>query len=133
LRFGCYFVRISSESLTRAVAHRYLDAWTSGDLDRVRPLLAADVQVESNVGDPGWPARQIDALAGLADYLDKVDLMSEVYETGRAVLVYDCLVRGAVDQIRLVEFLDLEGDLVHRIRRVFDVVALRRLIPEFDL
>jgi ketosteroid isomerase-like protein len=124
---------ISTEGLTRDVAHRYLDAWTGGDLDTVRRLLVHDVSVESNVSGPGAPARFIDTLGQLANHLIKFNIVAETYDGNRAVLMYDCLVREPVGAIRMVEFLDLtaEGG-IQRIRRVYDVVALRRLLPAFD-
>src|SRR4051812_2020961 len=123
---------MSIESATRAVAHRYLDAWTSGDVDGVRCLLAQDVLVESNVSGPGSPARFVDTLGQLAEHLVTVTMVSETYDAGRAVLMYDCLVREPVGAIRLVDFLDVADGLVTRIRRVYDVVALRGLLPAFD-
>ncbi|GII20976.1 hypothetical protein Pme01_05730 [Planosporangium mesophilum] len=52
-----------------------------------------------------------------------------MYEAGRAVLMYDCLVGEPADVIRVVEYLDVEGGLIRRIRQVYDVAALHRLVP----
>jgi hypothetical protein len=89
------------------------------------------VSVESNVSGPGLPARFVDTLGQLAPHLVKVDLVTETYDGGRAVLMYDCLVREPAGVIRVVDFLDVDGGTIHRVRRVYDVVALRRLLPEF--
>jgi hypothetical protein len=123
---GWYFVPISTESLTQRVAHGYLDAWTSGDLDGVRRLLAGDAAIESNAvvesdaGGPASPAGLIDTLGRIAARLVEVTLVTEVYQAGRAVLMYDCVVGDPAD---------VEGALIRRIRQVYDVAALRRLIP----
>jgi ketosteroid isomerase-like protein len=121
-----------ADSLTREVAHRYLDAWTSGDVEGVRALFADDVSVESNVSGPGSPVRFVDTLGRLAAHLVKASMVAETYDEGRAVLMYDCLVREPVGAIRMVDFLDVANRRIQRIRRVYDVVALRRLLPEFD-
>ena len=113
------------------MAHRYLDAWTGGDLDAVRHLLADEVSVESNVSGPGSRARFVDTLAQLAGHLVKVNIVTETYDGGRAVLMYDCLVREPVGAIRMVDFLDIHDGRVHRVRRVYDMVALRQLLPDF--
>jgi ketosteroid isomerase-like protein len=123
---------ISTEARTREVAHGYLDAWTGGDLDGLRRMLADDVSVETNVSGPGSPVRFVDTLGLLAGHLVKVDMVTETYDGGRAVLMYDCLVREPAGAIRMVDFLDVDGGRVRRIRRVYDVVALRQLLPEFD-
>ena len=120
------------ESPTRKVAHGYLDAWTSRDLDTVRRLLAEDVWVESNLSGPSSPARLIDTLDRLASHLLKISMVTETYDGGRAILMYDCLVREPVGAIRMVDFLDVDADHIVRIRRVYDVVALNRLLPDFD-
>ncbi|WP_205863685.1 nuclear transport factor 2 family protein [Planosporangium mesophilum] len=121
--------------MTRRAAHGYLDAWTSGDLDGVRRLLAEDAVIESNtalepdVGGPASPDRLIDTLTRIAARLIQVKIITEVYEAGRAVLMYDCLVGEPADVIRVVEYLDVEGGLIRRIRQVYDVAALHRLVP----
>ena len=120
------------ESPTQTVARQYLDAWTGRDLDAVRRLLAEDVWVESNLSGPGSPARLIDTLDRLASHLLKVSMVTETYDGDRAILMYDCLVREPVGAIRMVDFLDVDGDRIVRIRRVYDVVALNRLLPGFD-
>jgi hypothetical protein len=43
--------------------------------------------------------------------------------------MYDCVVGDPADAIRVVEYLDVEGGLIRRIRQVYDVAALRRLLP----
>ncbi|HEV7896267.1 MAG TPA: hypothetical protein VGP31_00255 [Planosporangium sp.] len=90
------------------------------------------MSVESNVNGPGSPARPVDTLGQIAAHVVKVNVVTETYEAGRAVLMYDCLVREPADAIRVVEFLDVGDGVIHRIRRVYDVAALRRLLPEFD-
>jgi hypothetical protein len=113
---------IPSEAVTRDVAHRYLDAWTRGDLDAMRGLLAGDVAVECNAGLPADPVE-------LAQALDTVTLISETYADSRAILLYDCVTREPAGTIRTVEFLEIADARISEIRRVYDLVALRRLIP----
>jgi ketosteroid isomerase-like protein len=117
---------------TSEVARGYLDAWTVRDLDTVRRLLDEDVEVETNLAGPSSRARLIDSLDQLASRLVKVDLMTETYDGGSAVLLYDCLVHEPAGAIRMVDFLDVADGRIVRIRRVYDVVALHRLLPGFD-
>jgi ketosteroid isomerase-like protein len=117
---------------TAEVARGYLDAWTTRDLDAVLKLLAEDVEVETNLGGPASRARLIDTLDRLASRLVRINLITETYEGVRAVLLYDCLVHEPAGAIRMVDFLDVADDRIVRIRRVYDVVALHRLLPGFD-
>jgi ketosteroid isomerase-like protein len=117
---------------TAEVARGYLDAWTTRDLDAVLKLLAEDVEVETNLGGPASRARLIDTLDRLAGRLVRINLISETYDGARAVLLYDCLVHEPAGAIRMVDFLDVADDRIVRIRRVYDVVALHRLLPGFD-
>jgi ketosteroid isomerase-like protein len=116
---------------TAEVARGYLDAWTSRDLDAVLRLLADDVEVESNLSGPTSPVRLVDTLDRLASRLVKVNLITDTYDGGRAVLLYDCLVHEPAGAIRMVDFLDVADDRIVRIRSVYDVAALHRLLPGF--
>ena len=98
----------------------------------MRRLLAEDVTVESNVSGPGSPARFVDTLGQLAVHLVKASIVSETYNGGQAVLMFDCLIREPVGAIRMVDFLDVEDGSIAQIRRVYDMVALHRLLPGFD-
>ncbi|NJC70804.1 SnoaL-like domain-containing protein [Planosporangium thailandense] len=120
--------------MTRETARRYVDAWTGGDRDGVRRLLADDMRAESNLdgeSDLGSPERLVAALGRFADHLDGVSLVTETYAAGRAVLMCDCRVGNRADPIRVIDFLDIRADdgLIERIRRVYDVAALKRVLP----
>jgi len=111
---------------TRDVAHAYLDAWTAGDLDGVRGLLAADVTVECNLTGSGDGAHLVEALGRLAAAVDAVTVVSENYADGRAMLLYDCAVGDGA--IRTVEYLTVVDGRIADVRRVCDIVAARRLL-----
>ena len=77
---------------TRDVAHAYLAAWTAGDVDALRPLLAEDVTVECKLTGAGDGAHLVEALGRLAAAVDGVTVVSENYADGGAMLLYDCAV-----------------------------------------
>jgi hypothetical protein len=103
---------------------RYVAAWCSGDPAALRGVVAAGASVESNL-----PAEaSVAALARLGGAADAVDVVARVDTDSGSMLTYDCVRAG--QHVRLVEFLQYNGDLVGGVRRVHDVVGLRRLLPE---
>jgi hypothetical protein len=54
---------MSTDDSPRSVANAWFDAWTANDIERVRPLLHADVDF---VGALGKTHRVAEALSGLA-------------------------------------------------------------------
>jgi hypothetical protein len=114
-------------SVTEEVARSYLDGWARADLDAIRRLLADDVAVECNAGLPADPV-------ALCEALETVTVISQTYADDRAVLLYDCVTREPRGTIRTVEFLAVATDArITEIRRVYDLVAMRRLLPGLAL
>lgn len=132
---------IVTQPTTRDTARAYLAAWAAGDLDAVRRLLAPDVTVESNLTPTGGPtdrrtwgrtagaAGLVDFLGRIAPALAHVTLVSETYDAGRAALMYDCHTREPAGTIRTAEFLEIGEAGIHGVRRMYDLVAVGRLLP----
>lgn len=112
------------------VARDWVEAWSRGNLDRVRALLADDVVVECNLGWPGERTALVDSLHRLAGELAKVDLLSLTAAADRAALLYDCRTRQPAGSIRLAEFLDVNDTHITGVRRVYDLTAIDALIPD---
>ena len=121
---------IDGASTTQEVAHAYMAAWIAGDAAAVQRLLADDVSFKCNLGRPTDPPRAVETLVRLASALDTVTLVAETYADGRAVLVYDCVTRQPSGTVRTVEFLEIVGDRVREARRVYDLAAAARLLPD---
>jgi hypothetical protein len=122
-------VAINTEAGTADVVHRYLDAWTKGDLQTVRSLLAVDVAVECNLGWPTDPERLLQSLATLAQAIEGVTMVSELYEGPRAILLYDCVLREPPGAIRTLEALTVAAGSIREVRRTYDMTAVLDLLP----
>ena len=121
-------MRISD--VTASVAHRWVDAWVSGDLDVVRALLKEDVAVEHNLGLPAERAVLLDTVRALSAALVEVPVLSLTTTGRRAAVLYDCQVRQPAGAFRLAEFLDIAAEQIVGIRRVYDLTAVDRLLPQ---
>jgi len=111
----------------------YHDAWTRGDLDTVRGLLGTGLTVESTLRSlPDGPdsAALLRFLGQFAGAITEVNLLSELYQGDRAALLYDCVTRDPAGVIRIAEQLVVRDASIVEIRRVYDAVALRRLLPQ---
>jgi hypothetical protein len=111
---------------TAEVAARWVAAWTGGKTSALFRLLAANAAIESNLDPDG---DFIEILTDFAAALQEVSVASQTVIDGRVALVYDC--RAGGEPFRLAEFLDVNGDgLVREVRRVYDLSAVDRLMPE---
>jgi hypothetical protein len=118
-----------SSDRTAYVARRWVDAWTRGDVKELESMLAADATIECNLG---WPAR-LDALLEtvrrLSVALDGTMILSLTATDDRAAVLSDCRVAEPPGGIRVAEFLDVTGETITGLRRVFDLTAVAQLVP----
>jgi hypothetical protein len=111
------------------VAARWVAAWTTGRTSVLFTLLAAGARVESNLDPDG---DFIEKLTGFAAALTSVSVFSRTVIDQRVALVYDCAV--GTEQFRLAEFLVMTNTgLIAEVRRVYDLYAVERLMPELLL
>jgi hypothetical protein len=112
------------------VAREWVDAWSHGNLDRVRTILSDNATIECNLGWPSDRATLLDILHRLSDELDSVALLSLTVAADRAAVLYDCQTREPAGTIRLAEFLDVVDEHVTGVRRVYDLTAVDMLLPD---
>jgi hypothetical protein len=104
------------------VAARWTAAWTAGDTGQLRRLLAADAAIESNLdGD------FLRIAADFAAALDAAAVSAQTVSGNGIAVVYDCTAAG--ETFRLAEFLTIDEGRVREVRRVYDLDAVRRLLP----
>lgn len=109
------------------VAQRWVDAWTHGRTNALFELLAAGAAFESNLDPDG---DFVEVMGNYAAAIDSVEVFSLTVIDDRVAIVYDCAARG--EPFRLAEFLGVGDDeLIHEVRRVYDLSAVERLLPGF--
>lgn len=124
-----------SSDLVARLARRWIEAWSGGDEEAVRTLLAGDVSAESNLSRHADDEHLLATLRVLAAATDRVEVLSLTAAPGRAALLYDCHLRSG-NAIRLAEFLEVSngpsaaGERITSIRRVFDLTAVDRHLPD---
>ena len=111
------------------VARRWVGAWAAGNRRALFDLLAAGATIESNLDPDG---DFVDILDEFVAAIDGVTVVTENVvplgaDAGRVALVYDCA--AVPGTVRVAEFLEVRGGLVHGVRRVYDLVAALRLLP----
>jgi hypothetical protein len=107
------------------VARRWVDAWTSGRTNALFELLAAGAAFESNLDPDG---DFVEVLGSYAAALEGIEVFSLTVIDDRVAIVYDCTAGG--ETFRLAEFLVVGDDeLIHEVRRVYDLSAVERLLP----
>lgn len=109
------------------MAHGYADAWRHGDRTRALDLIDPRATVEWNLPLPAGVPALLSTLSRLVAGCLVIRLAEETYDGYRAALVYDCSTFDG--PIRIVEFLAVADGRIQEIRQVYDLIALRRLIP----
>jgi hypothetical protein len=121
-------MRISD--LTASAAHRWVSAWAAGDLEAVHALLAKNARIEHNLGGDADRSALLAHLRELAAALSRVPVLSMTTTGRRAAILYDCQLREHPESIRLAEFLDIDDEHIVEIRRVYDLTAVDRFLPQ---
>ncbi|MEU0561633.1 hypothetical protein [Dactylosporangium maewongense] len=121
--------RVMDATAVEEVTDRWVAAWTTGRTSTLFTLLAAGARVESNLDPDG---DFIEKLTGFAAALTSVSVFTRTVIDQRVALVYDCVVDA--EQFRLAEFLVVTPTgLIAEVRRVYDLYAVERLMPELLL
>lgn len=119
-----------SSDRVKATARRWVDVWTRGDLDEMRGMLTDDAVIECNLGWPDGHETLLDTSRRLSRVLDSTMILSVTAADNRAAVLSDCRILDPSGSIRLAEFIDVTGDRVVGVRRVFDLTAVDALLPD---
>ena len=113
-----------TDAVSAEVARCWVAAWTRRDLSAMFRLMAAGLEITSNLDPDG---DFVEIACDLATAVDSVDVVSEtLLPDGRVALVYACT--AGPDTVRVDELLDIQAGLVTGIRRTYDVAAAQRVL-----
>jgi ketosteroid isomerase-like protein len=118
---------VPGKTETERAVQFYADAWTNGDRDAVRRMIAPDAEIEWNLDEAVDDEHLLQTLHRIAAFADSVTVVSRTYADERAALVYDCA--APFGTARMAEFLTVVEGRIAEIRQVHDPVAIRRYFP----
>lgn len=108
-------------SSVRATVRAYHEARFRGDIPAAARTLAEPFHFQSPLQASGSPHDHLGGLAAFLEIVTGVDLLSELYGEGEAVLFYDVHTSvPAIGTQRTAEHFHLTGDRIDAIRLVFD-------------
>ena len=110
---------------TLAVVKAYHGAWTAGDFEAAKRLLAADLETDVPINTYADREDWIAAVARTRAMATSVDLFAELADDGSAVLLYDMQLPAPIGRLRVAEHFTVAGQAITRIRHIHDTYALR--------
>lgn len=111
---------MSSSESTRAAATTYFDAWRARDFDRLRTVLAPDVEFVGVLGTAHGADQCIAGLRGMAEsIMSDLVLHARVVEGADAMTWFD-LITATTPPIPTVNWSRVEDGLITSIRVTFD-------------
>src|SRR5262249_31326181 len=114
---------------TKDTVRGYHHAWTGPDVASAGDYLAENFVTRAPVGS--YDTREA-YLAGLSNFRIKfvtgVDLISEFYGEGEAMLLYDVHTNTPAGTLRTAEYFKLRGGQIYSTTLVFDATAWRAML-----
>ncbi|MGN6374911.1 MAG: nuclear transport factor 2 family protein, partial [Sphingomonas sp.] len=72
-----------------AVARRCLEAWTGGDFETLRSVLADDVSFLGPLGETQGADAYVEGIRGFAGLVDRAQIHEVIVDGDQVVLIYD--------------------------------------------
>lgn len=112
---------------TRNLVEAYFRAWTSGDCDRGRTMLADDLKVVTPLSRYETADAMLPVLKQLVAQLKKATLLRSVVEGDHAVLFHECVFAEPAGAVRTTEVIKVENGKIRSIEMVYDPAGLKQL------
>lgn len=104
----------------RAVARMCLAAWTSGDLERTRSLLADEVSFAGPLGTTRGVDAYIDGIRKMAEIVERADERTAFAEGDDVCIIYDLVTRTPPASISTAGWYKVRDGKVVAVRAFFD-------------
>ena len=103
-----------------AVAARCLDAWTSGDFDTTRSLLADDVTFVGPLGHTEGADAYVEGVRGMAKMVKGVDRRQVIADGDNVCIIYDLVTDTPAGAIATAGWYGLRDGKIVSVRAYFD-------------
>jgi ketosteroid isomerase-like protein len=113
---------------TKQVITNYHNAWTSGDMQAARALLADDLDFQGSIERFQRADDFVGALTMFQKMTRRVNIIHAFYSANEAALLYDCDTMSPAGVIRTAEFFTVADGKITSIKLVFDATELRKLM-----
>lgn len=112
----------------KSIVETYHRAWTNGDYDAARKLLADNLDFQGSIDTFQRADDFIMALRMFGSMLKGVTMLNSFYSADGAALLYDCETNSPAGVIRTAEFFTVREGRIVKIRLVFDATKLRQMM-----
>ncbi|HTK09017.1 MAG TPA: hypothetical protein VL485_17745 [Ktedonobacteraceae bacterium] len=119
---------MTTEIQSRQVVRSYHDAWISGDVTTAGTFLSNEFTNLTPLTNYYEPAPYLDQLRKFSQQVTGFDMLSELYGTAEATLVYDVHTSMPVGTIRTVEHFRLTDGKISTIILVFDATPWHKML-----
>ena len=109
-----------------AAAATYFDAWLAGDFDRLRTVLADDVDFQGPMGHVTGIDDCLRGLQGLAQIMTGIDIQ-KVFDAGTDVLTWYDMATKVADPVPVANWMQVRDGKIARIKVAFDPRGLAGL------
>jgi ketosteroid isomerase-like protein len=116
----------------QSIAVRCLEAWTSGDFETARSLLADDVTFTGPLGTTAGGDAYIEGVKGFAKMIKGVDRHRVFGEGEDVCIVYDLVTDGPAGTVPTAGWYRIRDGKVTMVRAFFDARPFEPLLPPTD-
>jgi SnoaL-like domain len=113
---------------TREIVRAYHEAWTSGDIAAAGQFLGEDFTTRAPVGSYDSKDAYLTGLSRFRGFVTGLDLISELYGDGEAMLLYDVHTDTPAGTLRTAEYFKLRGDRIASTLLVFDATEWKAML-----
>lgn len=116
--------RAEGREQVRALVSAYHQGWSEGRFAQATEALAPSVEIEVPVNAYPDRASFAVALAAFGAMVERVSLLSALFDDEQAMLLYDMDVRG-VGAMRVAEHFTVRDGQIVKLRQIHDTAAVR--------
>lgn len=111
---------MSARDDPKSVASGCLQAWSSGDLDTTRSLLAEDVTFDGPLGSTRGADAYIEGIKGMVRIVERVDQHEVFADGGNVCIIYDLVTKTPPARIPTAGWYRVQDGMVTSVKAFFD-------------